>query len=82
MSQVFEAMTTVGELPWTINKPVLDVVERAWAAQMRICNFPLMGKYDKPKEMSTSQRFRTQRHGGQLQLLVSALLLPLYPGYH
>ncbi len=67
--QIYDALTTVGEVPWRVNKPVLEVVEKAWAAGIRIPGLPL--KHDiAPIEASTSSRFRTDSNGRQLLITV------------
>ncbi|BDA47730.1 probable DNA-directed RNA polymerase 2, chloroplastic/mitochondrial [Coccomyxa sp. Obi] len=65
LSRVFDALTTIDEVGWRVNKPVFEVVEKAWAAGMRIVGFP--SKTDiAPLEASTSLRFRTDNNGRQL----------------
>ena len=70
---MFDAVTTIGEVGWAINKPVLEVVERAWAAQMPICNLPVNRENHRLRHQTkpTTKRFRTDSQRGQLQLMVS-----------
>lgn len=66
---MYDALTTIGEVAWRINKPVLEVVEKAWAAGMRITGLPSRTDMA-PIEASTSSRFRTDNNGRQLLITV------------
>jgi len=70
-AQVYDALNTLGAVPWRINRPVLEVVERAWAAQMRIAKLPV----NIPKKAALhpapkAKRFRTARRNSQLCIQV------------
>ncbi|CAL8471810.1 g11352 [Coccomyxa elongata] len=70
LSRVYDALTTIGEVAWRVNKPVLEVVEKAWAAGMHITGLPF--KTDMaPIEASTSSRFRTDNNGRQLLITMT-----------
>lgn len=67
--QVYAALNALGELPWRINTPVLEVIERAVTEQLPIAQLPhvLEPKFrPKPK----AKRFRVVREGGQLLIRV------------
>lgn len=74
-AQVFDALNTIGAVPWMINRPVLEVVERAWAAQMRIAKLPVnLPKKAALQPVPKAKRFRTARRNGQLCVEVNTKL--------
>lgn len=74
LSQVFSALDTLGKVPWTINKEVLQVQIEAWNSGKQIANFaPLKPEHEvleKPADgdMAAVRAWKTQHQAQQNQI--------------